>query len=186
MSIRILCVLINRCLCGSTVIVQSGAQHVWVLGSLRTHVLLASSVRYTWRCKFGSFLFFCIPFKGLFRFFVCYSSVSGVSIAPITQVSTSPATDPTPLAANVFFTSRAGTVQRGWKFQSPLYHFPYHYSIHGHFLFSPSRVPREREAESERRAEKEGTVCSLFPTLIWVPWKKERVRGCLYIIRSLL
>lgn len=45
-------------------------------------------------------------------------------------------------------------VQRGWKFQSPLYHFPYHYSIHSYF--SPSWVPR-----GSGTAEKEGIVHSV-------------------------
>lgn len=42
-------------------------------------------------------------------------------------------------------------VHRGWKFQSSLYHFLCHYSIHYHF--SPLRVPRGSGV-----AEKEGIV----------------------------
>lgn len=68
-----------------------------------------------------------------FPFSIC---VCGASTANITQASNSHACDLTPLAANVFSGSRAGMVQGGWKFQSPLYHFPYHYFIRSHF--SPS------------------------------------------------
>lgn len=49
-----------------------------------------------------------------------------------------------PISIQCLSRSRAGMVQRGWKFQSPLYHFPYHYSIHSHF--SLSWVPRGSEA----------------------------------------
>lgn len=76
-------------------------------------------------------------------------------------------------------------VQGGWKFQSPLYHFPYHYSIHSHF--SPSWIPRGSGA-----AEKEGTVHSLLNfnmnrakekggvyTLLWV-YYRATITFCLF------
>lgn len=43
------------------------------------------------------------------------------------------ACDLTPLAANVFLAMEPQPLRlRGWKFQSALYHFPYHYSTHIH------------------------------------------------------
>lgn len=59
-----------------------------------------------------------------------------------------------PISTQCLSRSRAGMVQRGWKFQSSLYHFPYHYSIRSHF--SPSWVPRGSGA-----TEKEGIAHSL-------------------------
>lgn len=90
----------------------------------------------------GSFIFKTLPFA-LGR---KYQQLTHHS-----QASDSHACDLTPLAANVFSGAEPAWF-RGWKFQSLLYHFPYHYSIHIHFSPRP-RVPR-----GSGEAEKEGIV----------------------------
>lgn len=70
------------------------------------------------------------PF-GSFQQSVDFLSTSPLRDGGIAQASDSHACDLTPLAANVFPEAEPAWF-RGWKFQSPFYHFPYHYYTHSH------------------------------------------------------
>lgn len=106
----------------------------------------------------GTITSLCLNLVGVFIFKVLLFFLLGVSTANITQASDRHACDLTPLAANVFSGAEPAWF-RGWKFQSPLYHFPYHYSIHSHFSLHPES--REGVEWLKRRAS-----CTRRPTLI--------------------
>lgn len=130
----------------------------WVDAPVRHRLLVGSCSLIT------GHIALCLDLVGVFIFqkvllFSPSSSVSGVSTANVTQASDSHACDLTPLAANVFSGAELAWF-RGWKFQSPLYHFPYHYSIHRHF----SHHPESREGAEWLK----GGHRALCPTLIKV------------------
>lgn len=87
-------------------------------------------------CPYLEGVFFCK--KCCFVFCICVRSInswhrSGLQLSCVSS---------NPISSQCLFRSRAGMVHRGWKFQSPFYHFPYHYSIRPPFL---SNLSPERE-----------------------------------------